>query len=70
MHAYLESYLLGQQNMSFFDDGEQYKKMAKQIIEKGLNNRFEEIWGVECTLFKPDAYSGTCDAVGIYDGKD
>ena len=43
--------------------------MAKQIIEKGLINRFEEIWGVECTLFKPDAYSGTCDAVGIYDGK-
>ena len=70
MHSYLESYLLGRENMSFFDDDEQYKKMAKQIIEKGLVNRFKEIWGVECTLFKPDAYSGTCDAVGIYDDKE
>ena len=70
MHAYLESFLLGQQNLSFFDDNEQYKIMAKQIIEKGLINRFEEVWGVECTLYKPDSYSGTCDAVGIYDGRE
>ena len=68
MHAYLESFLLGQENLSFFDEDEQYKKMAKQIIEKGLINRFEEVWGVECTLYKPDSYSGTCDAVGIFDG--
>ena len=70
MHAYLESFLLGQQNLSFFDDNEQYKIMAKQIIEKGLINRFEEVWGVECTLYKPDSYSGTCDAVGVYDGRE
>ena len=68
MHAYLESFILGRENLSFFDDNEQYKIMAKQIIEKGLINRFEEVWGVECTLYKPDSYSGTCDAVGIYDG--
>ena len=50
MHNYLESYLLGRENLSFFDDNEQYKLMAKEIIEKGLKNRLEEIWGVECTL--------------------
>ena len=70
MHAYLESFLLGRENLSFFDDNEQYKIMAKQIIEKGLINRFEEVWGVECTLYKPDSYSGTCDAVGVYDGRE
>ena len=70
MHAYLETYLLGRENMTFFDDNEKHKIMAKQIIEKGLKNRFEEIWGVECTLFKENAYSGTCDAVGIFDGKE
>ena len=70
MHSYLESYLLGRENMSFFDDDEKYKIMAKQIIEKGLKNRFEEIWGVECTLYKENSYSGTCDAVGIFDGKE
>ena len=26
MHAYLESYLLGRENMSFFDDDEKYKR--------------------------------------------
>ena len=70
MHAYLESYLLGKENLSFFDDKEQHKVMAKEIIEKGLKNRLEEIWGVECCLFYPNKYAGTCDAVGIYDGKE
>mgnify|MGYP001391798687 FL=1 len=70
MHAYLETYLLGRENMTFFDDNEKHKIMAKQIIEKGLKNRFEEIWGVECTLFKKNSFSGTCDAVGIFDGKE
>ena len=42
MHNYLESFLLGRENLSFFEDGEQYKSMAKQIIDKGLKNRLEE----------------------------
>ena len=44
MHNYLETYLLGRENLSFFEDSEQYKLMAKEIIEKGLKNRLEEIW--------------------------
>ena len=43
MHNYLESFLLGRENLSFFDDKEQYKMMAKEIIEKGLKNRLEEM---------------------------
>ena len=70
MHNYLESYLLGRENLSFFDDNEQYKKMAKEIIEKGLKNRLEEIWGVECTLYYPDKYAGTADCVGVYYGRE
>ena len=69
MHNYLESYLLGRENLSFFDDNEQYKLMAKEIIEKGLKNRLEEIWGVECTLYYPDKYAGTADCVGVYENK-
>ena len=34
MHNYLESYLLGRENLSFFEDNEQYKLMAKEIIDK------------------------------------
>ena len=50
MHNYLESYLLGRENLTFFEENEQYKKMAKEIIDKGLTNRLEEIWGTECTF--------------------
>ena len=70
MHNYLESYLLGRENLSFFDDNEQYKLMAREIIEKGLKNRLEEIWGVECTLYYPNKYAGTADCVGVYEGKE
>ena len=70
MHNYLESYLLGRENLSFFEDNEQYKKMAKEIIDKGLTNRLEEIWGTECTLYYPEKYAGTVDCVGVYEGKE
>ena len=70
MHNYLESYLLGRENLSFFEDNEQYKMMAKEIIDKGLTNRLEEIWGTECTLYYPEKYAGTADCVGIYEGKE
>ena len=69
MHNYLESYLLGRENLSFFDDNEQYKLMAKEIIDHGLKNRLEEIWGVECVLHYPERYAGTADCVGVYDGQ-
>ena len=70
MHSYLESFLLGRENLSFFDDKEQYKKMAKEIIEKGLKNRLEEIFGVECVVYMPDKYAGTADCIGLYEGKE
>ena len=44
--------------------------MAKEIIEKGLKNRLDEIWGVECTLYYPGKYAGTADCVGVYEGKE
>ena len=70
MHNYLESFLLGRENLSFFEDKEQFKSMAKEIIDKGLKNRLEEIYGVECTLYYPERYAGTADCVGVYEGKE
>jgi len=70
MHSYLESFLLGRENLSFFEDNEQYKKMAKEIIDKGLTNRLEEICGVECTLYYPEKYAGTADCIGVYNGEE
>ncbi len=43
---------------------------AKEIIDKGLTNRLEEIYGVECTMHYPERYAGTADCVGVYEGKE
>ena len=69
MHNYLESFLLGRETLSFFEDSELHKSMAKEIIDKGLKNRLEEIWGVECTLYYPEKYAGTADCIGVYEGQ-
>tara|TARA_X000001036_G_scaffold427169_1_gene455465 strand:+ start:290 stop:931 length:642 start_codon:yes stop_codon:yes gene_type:complete len=70
MHSYLEDYLKGRINESFFESNEQYKNMAKEIINKGIKNKLEEIYGMEATLFYPQKYAGTADLIGIYKGKE
>ena len=68
MHIYIEDYLRGRVNESFFETNEQYKIMAKEIIDKGLNGRLEEIYGIEETLYYPEKYAGTADLLGKMDG--
>ena len=70
MHSYIEDYLRGRINESFFESNEQYKNMAKEIIEKGVDNKLEEIYGMETTLYYPEKYAGTADLIGIYEGKE
>ena len=70
MHSYIEDFLKGRINESFFENNEQYKNMAKEIIEKGLKGKLEEIYGMETTLHYPEKYAGTADLVGIYQGKE
>ena len=70
MHTYIEDYLRGRINESFFESNEQYKNMAKEIIEKGIDNKLDEIYGIEETLYYPEQYAGTADLIGIYQGND
>ena len=70
MHSYIEDYLRGRINESFFESDEQYKNMAKEIIEKGIDNKLDEIYGMEETIYYPEQYAGTADLIGIYQGKD
>ena len=70
MHSYIEDYLRGRINESFFESNEQYKNMAKEIIAKGINNKLDEIYGMEETICYPEQYAGTADLIGIYQGKD
>ena len=70
MHSFLEKYLLGKLNMDLLEENNQAKKMADEIIEKGIKNKLSEIWGVEATLYYPNKYAGTTDCIGIYEGKE
>ena len=70
MHSYIEDFLRGQINESFFESNEQYKNMAKEIIDKGIKGKLEEIYGMETTLHYPEKYAGTADLVGIYQGQE
>ena len=69
MHDYLEKFLLGKLNMDLLGDNTREKMMADQIIENGLRNRLDEIWGCEATLYYPGKYAGSADCVGIYENK-
>ncbi len=70
MHTYIEDFLRGRINESFLGSNEQYKNMAKEIIDKGIKGKLEEIYGMETTLHYPEKYAGTADLVGIYKGKE
>jgi len=70
MHSYIEDFLRGRINESFFESNEQYKNMAKEIINKGIKEKLEEIYGMETTLRYPQKYGGTADLVGVYQGKE
>ena len=70
MHSYIEDFLRGRINKSFFESNKQYKSMAKEIIDKGIKGKLEEIYGMETTLHYPKKYAGTADLVGIYQGQE
>ena len=70
MHSYIEDFLKGRINESFFESNEQYKNKAKEIIDKGIKDKLEEIYGMETTLHYPEKYAGTADLVGIYQGQE
>ena len=70
MHSYIEDYLRGRVNESFFESNEQYKNMAKEIIEKGIKGKIDEIYGMEETLYYPEKYAGTADLICKYQGHD
>ena len=70
MHTYIEDFLKGRVNESFFETNEQYKIMAKEIIDKGLKGKLEEIYGMEETLYYPEKYAGTADLLAKMDGVD
>ena len=67
MHDYIEKFLLGKLNLDLLGDNTRERMMADQIIENGLRNRLQEIWGCESTLYYPGKYAGAADCIGVYE---
>ncbi len=44
MHSFIEDFLRGRINESFFESNEQYKNMAKEIIDKGIRWNGRRNW--------------------------
>ena len=70
MHSYIEDFLRGRINESFFESNAQYICMSKEIKDKGIKGKLEEIYGMETTLHYPEKYAGTADLVGVYQGQE
>ena len=69
VHEIIEKFLLGKLNLDLLGDNTREKMMADQIIENGLRNKLQEIWGCEATLYYPGKYAGSADCIGIYEGQ-
>ena len=70
MHDYLEKFLLGKLNLDLLGDNTRERLMADQIIENGLRNKLDEIWGCEATLYYPGKFAGASDCIGVYEKKE
>ena len=69
LHKYLEDYLNNKLNLNLFEDNSREFLMAQQIIENGLKNKLNEIWGIEENLYFPNKFGGAADLIaGDYEG--
>jgi genome maintenance exonuclease 1 len=68
MHNILEGYIKNEYHIDLTDVGQHAEKMAYQIIQNGLQNKLNEYWGLEVTLYYPGLYAGATDVVGVYEG--
>jgi genome maintenance exonuclease 1 len=44
--------------------------MAQTIIESGIKDHLDEIWGSEITVYYPKLYAGATDLAGVYNGRE
>ena len=65
MHKYLEDEILGQRSLDLTPLGVEATRMAKIIVERGLND-CSEVYGVEATLYYPGLYAGSVDLIANY----
>ena len=70
MHSYIEKFLLGKMNLDLLEEENKSKIMADEIIDNGLKDKLNEVWGAEATVYYPGKYAGTADCIGLYEGRE
>ncbi len=70
MHSYIEQFLLGKMNLDLLKEDNKSKRMAEEIIDNGLKDKLNEVWGAEATVYYAGKYAGTADCIGVYEGKE
>ena len=70
MHSYIEQFLLGKMNLDLLEDDNQSKRMAEEIIDNGLKDKLNEVWGAEATVYYPGKFAGTADCIGVYQSRE
>ena len=63
MHAFLEKFLLGKLNLDLLGEKTRESMMADQIIENGLRDKLNSIWGCEAALYYPNKFAGAADLI-------
>jgi len=65
LHQYLESILLNKMNGELLEEINLPKKMAETIIENGINEKINEVYGCEAVLYYDGnlKFAGTADAI-------
>ena len=65
LHQYLESILLNKMNGELLEEINLPKKMAETIVDNGINNQINEVYGCEAVLYYDGnfKFAGTADAV-------
>ena len=66
MHLYLEKYCLGEGYLDMTDVGNVAKHMAEVIMDRGIDNRIDEIYGTEATMYYPGLYAGATDMIALH----
>ena len=63
MHAFLEKFILGKLNLDLLGEKTRESMMADQIIENGLRDKLNSIWGCEAALYYPNKFAGAADLI-------
>jgi len=68
MHRIIEGYIKGERHLDMTELGNTAHNMADILIERAIEDRLQEIWGVEPTLVYKGLFAGQTDLVGIHAG--